>query len=335
MQIKTVGVLGCGLMGSGIAQVAAAAGYRTIVREVDDGLLKKGMARIQKFLADGVAKGKVTAEAQARTLGNLTGRTDPADLRGSDIVIEAIVENVDEKARIYAALDAVLGEQAIICSNTSSLCITELASKTRRPDRFAGLHFFNPVPLMKLVEVIRGLTTSDATYEAVFAFAQSLGKEPITAPDKPGFIVNRLLVPYLLDAIRAYEHGLGTVEDIDKGMKLGCGYPMGPFTLLDFVGLDTTYYIANIMHDEYREAAYAPPPLLKRMVLAGRLGKKSGRGVFRRRCAFSLNSRSSGAHSGSSGESRTFCSSARPSAARSASSSVSARKKCEAVLFGL
>jgi 3-hydroxybutyryl-CoA dehydrogenase len=179
------------------------------------------------------------------------------------------------------ALDAVLAEHAIVCSNTSSLCITELAAKTRRPDRFAGLHFFNPVPIMKLVEVIRGLATSDETYQTVFAFAQSLGKEPITAPDKPGFIVNRLLVPYLLDAIRAYEHGLGTVEDIDKGMKLGCGYPMGPFTLLDFVGLDTTYYIANIMFDEYREPAYAPPPLLKRMVLAGRLGRKSGQGFYK------------------------------------------------------
>ena len=175
----------------------------------------------------------------------------------------------------------MVGEHAIFCSNTSSLCITELAAKTKRPDRFAGLHFFNPVPLMKLVEVIRGLTTSDDTYQQVFAFAQSLGKEPITAPDKPGFIVNRLLVPYLLDAIRSYEHGLGTIEDIDKGMKLGTGYPMGPFTLLDFVGLDTTYYIANIMFEEYREPAYAPPPLLKRMVLAGWLGKKSGRGFYR------------------------------------------------------
>jgi 3-hydroxybutyryl-CoA dehydrogenase len=281
MAIKTVGVLGCGLMGSGIAQVCAAAGYRTVVREVEEGLLNKGMGRIQKFLGDGVAKGKVTAEAQQTTLGNLSGTTKIEDLRDSDLVIEAIVENVEEKTKVFAALDAVVGDGTIFCSNTSSLCITELASKTKRPDRFAGLHFFNPVPLMKLVEVIRALTTSDATYQAVFAFAGSLGKEPITAPDKPGFIVNRLLVPYLLDAIRSYEHGLGTVEDIDKGMKLGCGYPMGPFTLLDFVGLDTTYYIANIMFEEYREPAYAPPPLLKRMVLAGRLGKKSGEGFYK------------------------------------------------------
>jgi 3-hydroxybutyryl-CoA dehydrogenase len=281
MTIKTVGVVGCGLMGSGIAQVCAASGYRTVVREVEEGFLAKGMGRIEKFLTDGVAKGKVAPEAKAQTLGNLTGTTKIEDLAGADLVVEAIVENVEEKATTFAALDAVVGSHTIFCSNTSSLCITELAARTKRPDRFAGLHFFNPVPLMKLVEVIRSLTTSDETYQTVFAFAQSLGKEPITAPDKPGFIVNRLLVPYLLDAIRSYEHGLGTIEDIDKGMKLGTGYPMGPFTLLDFVGLDTTYFIANIMFDEYREPAYAPPPLLKRMVLAGRLGRKSGQGFYK------------------------------------------------------
>ena len=281
MAIKTVGVLGCGLMGAGIAQVAAAAGYKTIVREVEQGFLDKGLGRIEKFLTDGVTKGKVTAEQKATTLGNLSGTTTFEGLKDCDLVIEAIIENVEEKTKAFAALDALVGDHTIYCSNTSSLCITELASKTKRPDRFAGLHFFNPVPLMKLVEVIRGLATSDDTYQQVFSFAGSLGKEPITAPDKPGFIVNRLLVPYLLDAIRSYENGLGTVEDIDKGMKLGCGYPMGPFTLLDFVGLDTTYYIANIMFEEYREPAYAPPPLLKRMVLAGRLGKKSGQGFYK------------------------------------------------------
>jgi 3-hydroxybutyryl-CoA dehydrogenase len=268
-------------MGAGIAQVSAAAGYRTIVREVEDSLLSNGLARIEKFLAGGVEKGKLTADDKAKTLANLSGTTRLEDLKGCDIVIEAIIENIDDKAGSYATLDSVLPEHAVLCSNTSSLCITELAARTKRPDRFAGLHFFNPVPLMKLVEVVRGLATSDATYQSVFAFAQTLGKEPVTAPDRPGFIVNRLLVPYLLDAIRAYEHGLGTVEDIDKGMKLGCGYPMGPFTLLDFVGLDTTYYIANIMFDEYREPAYAPPPLLKRMVLAGRLGRKSGEGFYK------------------------------------------------------
>ena len=281
MQIKTVGVLGCGLMGSGIAQVCAAAGYKTIVLEVEQAFLDKGLGRTKKFLSDGVEKGKVTPEARDKTLANLSGTTRYEDLKDCDLVIEVIIENLEEKAKAFAALEAVVAQHAIFCSNTSSLCITELAAKTRRPDRFAGLHFFNPVPLMKLVEVIRGLTTSDDTYQAVFAFAQSLGKEPITAPDKPGFIVNRLLVPYLLDAIRSYEHGLGTVEDIDKGMKLGTGYPMGPFTLLDYVGLDTTYYIANIMFEEYREPSYAPPPLLKRMVLAGRLGRKSGQGFYK------------------------------------------------------
>src|SRR6476619_4071588 len=281
MQIKTVGVLGCGLMGAGIAQVSAAAGYATLVREVEEPFLKKGLARIAQFLAGGVEKGKLSAADKDKTLRNLSGTTKLEDLKDCDIIIEAIVENIDEKAKSYTILESIVGGDTIFCSNTSSLCITELASKTTRPDRFAGLHFFNPVPIMKLVEVIRGLTTSDQTYQQVFGFAESLGKEPITAPDKPGFIVNRLLVPYLLDAIRSYEHGLGTSEDIDKGMKLGTGYPMGPFTLLDFVGLDTTYYIANIMFEEYREPAYAPPPLLKRMVLAGRLGKKSGHGFYK------------------------------------------------------
>jgi 3-hydroxybutyryl-CoA dehydrogenase len=268
-------------MGAGIAQVAAASGYTTIVREVNQGLLDRGLGRIRKVLDDGVTKGKVTPEQRDLTLGHLTGTTEFAALKDCDIVIEAIVENVDDKIAAYSALEAVIGPGAILASNTSSLCITELAARTKRPDRFGGLHFFNPVPLMKLVEVVRALTTSDATYQTLFAFAQSLGKEPVTAPDKPGFIVNRLLVPYLLDAIRCYERGLGTVEDIDKAMKLGCGYPMGPLTLLDFVGLDTTYFIANIMFDEYKDAMFAAPPLLKRMVLAGKLGRKSGEGFYK------------------------------------------------------
>jgi 3-hydroxybutyryl-CoA dehydrogenase len=280
MDIRTVGVLGCGLMGSGIAQVAAGAGYKTIVREVNDSALQAGVGRIKKFLADGVAKGKVTEDAQNKTLANLTGTTSIADLKDCDIVIEAIVENLDEKRAIYQAVEAVVRPETTLASNTSSLCITELAAATSRPDRFGGLHFFNPVPLMKLVEVIRALTTSAETNEALTEFASSLGKEPIAAPDRPGFIVNRLLVPYLLDAIREYERGLGTIEDIDKGMKLGCGYPMGPFTLLDFVGLDTTYYIANIMFEEFREPRFAPPPLLKRMVLAGYHGRKAKRGFY-------------------------------------------------------
>jgi len=280
MEIRTVGVLGCGLMGSGIAQIAAAAGYKTIVREVNDGALQAGMGRIRKFLADGVAKGKVTEDAQNKTLGNLTGTTRAEDLKDCDIVVEAIVENVDEKRATYQAVEAAVRPETIIASNTSSLCITELAVATTRPDRFGGLHFFNPVPLMKLVEVIPALTTSEQTKQTLTAFATSLGKEPIAAPDRPGFIVNRLLVPYLLDAIREYERGLGTIEDIDTGMKLGCGYPMGPFTLLDFVGLDTTYYIANIMFEEFREPRFAPPPLLKRMVLAGHHGRKTKRGFY-------------------------------------------------------
>src|SRR5262245_7180820 len=281
MQIKTVGVLGCGLMGAGIAQVSAAAGYRTIVREVNQAVLDKGLGRIKKFLDDGVTKGKVTAEQRDKTLGQLSGTTEFGGMKDCDIIIEAIVENVEVKTAAFSALESIVGADTIFASNTSSLCITELAAKTKRPDKFGGLHFFNPVPLMKLVEVIRALTTSDATYQTMFAFSQSLGKEPITAPDKPGFIVNRLLVPYLLDAIRCYEHGLGTVEDIDNGMKLGCGHPMGPLTLLDFVGLDTTYYIANIMFDEYKDPMFAAPPLLKRMVLAGKTGRKAGEGFYK------------------------------------------------------
>jgi 3-hydroxybutyryl-CoA dehydrogenase len=280
MPIQTVGVLGCGLMGAGIAQVSAASGYQTIVREVSQEALDKGLSRIRKFLDDGVTKGKVRPEARDTTVARLSGTTAFDDFKGCDLVIEAIVENLEEKRHSYSALERVVRPDAIFLSNTSSLCITELAAATRRPDRFAGLHFFNPVPLMKLVEVVRALTTSEETFQTVLAFARSLGKEPIVAPDRPGFIVNRLLVPYLLDAVRAYENGLGTLQDIDKGMTLGCGYPMGPFALLDFVGLDTTYYIANIMFEEFREPAYAPPPLLKRMVLAGRLGRKSGRGFY-------------------------------------------------------
>jgi 3-hydroxybutyryl-CoA dehydrogenase len=278
--MKTVGVLGCGLMGAGIAQVAAAAGFRTIVLEVNEGVLAKGLARIDKFLESGVAKGKMTADAKAEILARLSGTTSYADLAGCDLVIEAIVENVDAKRQAYAQVEAVVGPACLLASNTSSLCVTELAASTRRPDRFGGLHFFNPVPLMKLVEVIRALTTSQATHDALVAFATAIGKEPVSAPDRGGFIVNRLLVPYLLDAVRCLEEGLGTVEDIDKGMMLGCGYPMGPFTLLDFVGLDTTYFIANILFDEFRETRFAPPPLLKRMVLAGHLGKKAGKGFY-------------------------------------------------------
>jgi 3-hydroxybutyryl-CoA dehydrogenase len=267
-------------MGSGIAQVCASAGLQTTVLEVNETLLAKGLARVEKFLAGGVEKGKMSGDERDRILAKLEATTRYGDLRACDLVIEAIVENADEKKKAYAQVEAVVGPDCLIASNTSSLCVTELAAATKRPDKVAGLHFFNPVPLMKLVEVIRALTTSQATFDALLAFTRAIGKEPIAAPDRGGFIVNRLLVPYLLDAIRCLEEGLGTAEDIDKGMKLGCGYPMGPFTLLDFVGLDTTYYIANILFEEFRESRFAPPPLLKRMVLAGHLGKKSGKGFY-------------------------------------------------------
>ena len=280
MEIRTVGVLGCGLMGSGIAQVAAGAGYKTIVREVNDTALQAGLGRIKKFLADGVAKGKVTEDAQNKTLDNLTGTTNTADLKECDIVIEAIVENLDEKRAIYHAVEASVRPDAIIVSNTSSLCITELAAATRRPDRFGGLHFFNPVPLMKLVEVIRALTTSEETNQTLTTFATSLGKEPIAAPDRPGFIVNRLLVPYLLDAIRAYEAGVGSIEDIDTGMMAGASHPMGPLTLADFVGLDTLASIARIMHRAYGEDRFAAPETLTKLVAAGKVGRKSGEGFY-------------------------------------------------------
>lgn len=278
--MKTIGVLGCGLMGAGIAQVSAAAGFRTIVLEVNDAMLAKGLARVDKVLSGAVEKGKLSADDKARTLANLTGTTHYADLKDCDLVIEAIVEQVESKRSAYQQVEAVVGSHCLIATNTSSLCVTELAAATSRPDRFGGLHFFNPVPMMKLVEVIRALTTTPETHEALMQFARALGKDAVSVPDRGGFIVNRLLIPYLLDAIRSHEAGLGTVEDIDTAMKLGCGHPMGPFTLLDFIGLDTTYFIANILFDEFKETRFAPPALLKRMVLAGHLGKKSGRGFY-------------------------------------------------------
>ncbi|MDE2906320.1 MAG: 3-hydroxybutyryl-CoA dehydrogenase [Acidobacteriota bacterium] len=280
MDYRTIGVVGCGLMGSGIAQVAAQAGYRTIVREIDDSTVAAGIGRIESFLAAGVERGKLTAADRDRTLANLSGTSRLEDLADCDLIIEAIVEHVGAKREVFETLEAVVGPETVFASNTSSLCITELAAATRRPERFIGLHFFSPVPVMKLVEVIRGLATSDETCENVFAFGRSVGKDPVTAPDRPGFIANRLLIPYLLDAVRAHEEGVGTIEDIDKTMSLGCGYPMGPFTLLDFVGLDTACYIAGIMYDEFKDPRYAPPPLLKRMVLAGRHGRKTGRGFY-------------------------------------------------------
>lgn len=279
-EIKTVGVLGCGLMGSGIAQVCAAAGYRTIVREVSPDLIVRGRKGLQGSLEKAIERGKMKPEERDAILSRLAFTTDVADLAGADVVVEAVTEDLDVKNALWTELDALCGPDTIFASNTSSLTIAAMAAATARADRFVGLHFFNPVPIMKLVEVVRTVTTSPATFARAMAFASSLGKEPIAAKDNSGFIVNLLLVPYLLDAIRALEHGVGSVADIDKGMVLGTGYPMGPFTLLDFVGLDTTYKIAEIMFEEYRETRYAPPPLLKRMVLAGMFGKKSGKGFY-------------------------------------------------------
>jgi len=267
-------------MGSGIAQVCAQAGFPTVVREVSMELVEKGLKGIEKNLTRMVEKGAITEAAKSELRGRLKGTTSLGDLKDCDVIIEAIIEQLGAKRELFTALDSLCPKATIFASNTSSLTITEMATATKRPDRFVGLHFFNPVPVMKLVEVAKTIATDPAVYEEMVAFGAKLGKTPVRASDKPGFIVNRLLVPYLLDAIRALEEGVGSTEDIDNSMKLGCGYPMGPFTLLDFVGLDTTYYIANIMFDEFREKRFAPPALLKRMVLAGWNGRKAGRGFY-------------------------------------------------------
>ena len=267
-------------MGSGIAQVAAANGFKTIVREVDDASVARARASIEKSLAKAIEKGKLTEQARTEIMGRLTFTTKVAELARADIVVEAIIEDLQLKNAIWKELNTLCAAHTIFASNTSSLTIAAMAAVSGRGDRMVGLHFFNPVPVMKLVEVVKTVTTSDESFKRAFEFAKALKKEPIAAKDNSGFVVNLLLVPYLLDAINALEHGVASVEDIDKGMMLGTGYPMGPFTLLDFVGLDTTYKIAEIMFDEYREKRYAPPPLLKRMVLAGYYGKKSKRGFY-------------------------------------------------------
>jgi 3-hydroxybutyryl-CoA dehydrogenase len=279
-EIRTVGVCGAGLMGNGIAQTCASAGFDVVLAEVAAEPLERGVSAIAKSLDKFVEKGKLSQADRDATFGRIKPTTQIEDLKGCDIVIEAIVENVAVKTELFQQLDALLAPHAIVCTNTSSLCVIELAAKTKRPNQVAGLHFFNPVPIMKLVEVVKTIATTGETVERLFAFAKRLGKEPILAQDTPGFVVNRLLIPYLLYAIRVYEQGLASKEDIDKGMKLGCGYPMGPFELLDFVGLDTTYYIAEIMFDEFKDPMMAAPPLLKRMVLAGRYGRKSGKGFY-------------------------------------------------------
>lgn len=280
MAIEKIGVVGCGLMGSGIAQTVAQAGLQVTVREVTTELIDKGFANIDKSLARLVQRGTLTAAERDAARGRLRGATKLEDLAGCDFIIEAITEQLPAKKDLFRALDAVCPPQTIYASNTSSLSITEMAVATRRPERFVGLHFFNPVPIMKLVEVIRTIATDPKVYEQVAAFAGRLGKTAVRTSDRTGFVVNRLLVPYLLDAIRALEEGVASIPDIDQAMKLGCGHPMGPLTLLDFVGLDTTYYIANIMFDEFKERRFAPPPLLKRMVMAGWNGRKAGRGFY-------------------------------------------------------
>ncbi len=284
MEIKKVGVLGCGLMGSGIAQVAAMAGCDVTVLEQEQKFLDKGFAGIEKSLTRlverGPAKGGITAEQKTEAQAHLKGSLKMQDLAGCDMVIEAIIENVDEKRKTYEQLDEIVKKDAIFATNTSSISVTELMTSTKRPERFIGLHFFNPVPMMKLVEVVKTIATAPEVFDAAVEFGKKLGKVPVRTSDKTGFIVNRLLVPYLLDAIRAYEEGVGSITDIDEAMKLGCGYPMGPFTLLDFVGLDTTYYITEVMYDEFKERRFASPALLRRLVLAGWYGRKSGRGFY-------------------------------------------------------
>lgn len=280
MAIKKVGVLGCGLMGSGIAQVSAQSGYDVVIREVNQDLLDKGLGNIEKFLQKGVDRGKTSESDMKETLSKISGTVDIGDLADCDIVIEAIIENMELKGAVYKELSEACKPETIFASNTSSLSITEMASYTNRPDKMVGIHFFNPVPLMKLVEVARCVTTSDESFDSAFDFAASLGKTPVKCGDSTGFVVNRLLVPYLLDAIRQLENGLASVEDIDNAMKLGVGYPMGPFTLLDFVGIDTTLYIADIMFDEFKQHQYSAPPLMRRMIHAGYFGRKSGKGFY-------------------------------------------------------
>ena len=279
-EIRRVGVLGGGLMGSGIAQVSAMAGFDTVVREVSDALIEKSRTGIDKVLAKGIERGKVTPEQRDAADSKLSFTTELDRLAECDIIIEAVVEDLELKNAMWKDLNEVCPAETIFASNTSSLTIAAMAAACGRPGKMLGLHFFNPVPLMKLVEVVRTITTSDETVETVFAFARKLGKEPIRAKDNSGFVVNLLLIPYMLDAINALESNVASVEDIDKAMQLGAGHPMGPFTLLDFVGLDTTYKIAEIMFDEYREKRYAPPPLLKRMVILGMYGRKSGKGFY-------------------------------------------------------
>ncbi len=278
--MKKVGIVGCGLMGSGIAQMSALNGYATIVVEINDEILKKGMASIETFLEKGKQRGKVTDEQIAAVKKNLSTSTQMSALKDCDIVVEAVTENTDLKKKVFKQLSDIVRDDCILATNTSSISVTELATVVKNPERMVGMHFFNPVPIMKLVEIIKGLATTDAVVAASREYALSLGKEPITCPDTPAFVVNKLLIPYLLDAVRMVQDGVATPEDVDKAMVHGCGYPMGPITLLDYVGLDTTCHAADVMYEEFREPKYAAPVLLRRMVQAGRWGRKTGRGFY-------------------------------------------------------
>ena len=280
MAIRNVGVIGCGLMGGGIVQVSAQAGFQVLFVEANDELVKRGLGRLRETLDGLAARGKLEAKAKDDALGRIAGTTRLEDLKACDLVVEAMTENQALKNETFGNLDRICRPEAILATNTSSCNVTAMAAATRRPGRVLGLHFFNPVPLMKLVEVVRTILTDDATVRTATEWIVAVGKTPVQAKDSTAFIVNRLLVPYLLDAVRVYEQGLASLEDIDAAMKLGCGHPMGPFTLLDLVGLDTTMYVAEVMFEEFREPRYAPPPLLKRMVLAGHLGRKTGRGFY-------------------------------------------------------
>jgi 3-hydroxybutyryl-CoA dehydrogenase len=280
MAIKNVGVIGCGLMGSGIVQVSAQAGFRTVVVEASPELLERGLGGLRRTLDGLIAKAKLDEAGKKQILDRIIGATDFSAFKDCDLVIEAVTENQPLKNETFARLDTICPPHALLASNTSSCNVTAMAAATKRPAQVLGLHFFNPVPLMKLVEVVQTILTEDKALAQAYEWVQAVGKVPVRAKDSTAFIVNRLLVPYLLDAIRVYEGGLATLEDIDTAMKLGCGYPMGPFTLLDLVGLDTTMYVAEVMFEEFREPRYAPPPLLKRMVMAGQLGRKSGKGFY-------------------------------------------------------
>ncbi|MBA7565109.1 3-hydroxybutyryl-CoA dehydrogenase [subsurface metagenome] len=280
MEIKRVGVVGCGLMGSGITQVCAQSGYQVVVSEVNDELLNKGLASISSFLTRNVKKGRVSQAEKEATLARIKGTTNTRDFSDCDLVIEAAIENMDVKKKIFAELDKICAQDAILATNTSCLSVIDMATATTRPEKVLGIHFFNPVPLMKLLEIVKTIATSDETLEIGQEFGKSIGKTTIIAPDTPGFIVNRLLLPFMLGAFRMLDTGGATKEDIDAGVRLGLGHPMGPLALADLIGMDTILYIANAIYEELKDPLYAPPIILKKMVATGWLGRKTGKGFY-------------------------------------------------------